>query len=49
MLQQNSWPVLEYDDSTTAKLNPAHMIGAGFDTDKMVITFFSRSDRETVI
>ncbi len=40
MLQQNSWPVLEYDDSTTAKLNPAHMIGAGFDTDKMVITFF---------
>lgn len=40
MLNKNDWPVLEYDDAPTAKLNPSHFAGAGFDTDKMVITFF---------
>ncbi|MBR4768694.1 MAG: nucleoside phosphorylase [Lachnospiraceae bacterium] len=40
MLYQNTWPVLEYDDNPAAKLNPAHYAGGGFDTDKLVITFF---------
>ena len=40
MFYGNEWPVLEYDDNPTAKLNPAHFAGNGFDTDKMVITFF---------
>ncbi len=40
MLYRNDWPVLEYDDSPTAKLNPEHFVGESFDTDKMVITFF---------
>ena len=41
MLRQEDWPILEYDDNPTAKLNPSHFAGEGFDTDKMVITFFS--------
>ena len=40
MFYGNDWPVLEYDDNPTAKLNPAHFAGNGFDTDRMVITFF---------
>ena len=40
MLQKNDFPVLEFDDDPSAKLNPAHFSGDGFDTDKMVITFF---------
>ena len=40
MLQKNDWPVLEYDDNPQALLNPAQCAGKGFDTDKMVITFF---------
>ena len=40
MLHRNAWPILEYDDSPTAKLNPSHYVGDGFDTDKLVITFF---------
>ncbi len=40
MLYKNDFPVLEYDDNPIAKLNPAHFAGDGFDTDKMVITFF---------
>lgn len=40
MFYEKEWPVLEYDDSPTAKLNPSHYAGDGFDTDKMVITFF---------
>ena len=40
MLHRNEWPILEYDDNPTAKLNPTHFSGEGFDTDKMVITFF---------
>ncbi len=40
MIQKKSWPVLEYDNNPVAKLNPAHFSGEGFDTDKMVITFF---------
>ena len=40
MIYKSSWPVLEYDDNPVAKLNPTHYSGDGFDTDKMVITFF---------
>ena len=40
MFYKKEWPVLEYDDNPVAKLNPQHFSGEGFDTDKMVITFF---------
>ncbi len=40
MFYRNSLPILEFDDSPVAKLNPTHFSGGGFDTDKMVITFF---------
>ncbi len=40
MFRKKDWPVLEYDDNPSAKLNPSHFAGEGFDTDKMVITFF---------
>ena len=40
MLLKDNWPVLEFDDNPVAKLNPTHFSGDGFDTDKMVITFF---------
>jgi len=40
MLHKSNWPVMEFDDNPIAKLNPTHFSGDGFDTDKMVITFF---------
>ena len=40
MIHRDKWPVLEFDDNPIAKLNPTHFAGDGFDTDKMVITFF---------
>lgn len=40
MFFENNWPVLEYDDSPEAMLNPSHYAGKGFDTDRLVITFF---------
>lgn len=40
MLSQNDFPVLEFDDSPTAKLNPTNFAHEKFATDKMVITFF---------
>lgn len=40
MFHKHNLPVLEYDDNPIAKLNPTHFSGDGFDTDKMVITFF---------
>lgn len=40
MLEKNEYPVLEYDDSPTAKLNPENFADRKFDTDRMVITFF---------
>ena len=40
MLYENNWPVMEFDDNPVAKLNPTHFSGDGFDTDKLVITFF---------
>ncbi len=40
MLQNSSFPILEFDDNPVAVLNPSHYAGDGFDTDKLVITFF---------
>ena len=40
MLHRNDWPIMEFDGNPTAKLNPTHFSGSGFDTNKMVITFF---------
>lgn len=40
MFYSNAFPILEFDDHPTAKLNPAHFAGEKFKTDKMVITFF---------
>lgn len=40
MFTRNEFPILEFDDSKTAKLNPSHFKDRPFDTNKMVITFF---------
>lgn len=39
-LHENPFPILEFDENKTAKLNPVHFVDRKFDTDKMVITFF---------
>lgn len=40
MLNNNTFPVLEFDDNPTAKLNPANFGETKFEADKLVITFF---------
>ncbi len=40
MIRQSEFPILEFDDAKTAKLNPGSFQPGRFDTDKMVITFF---------
>ena len=40
MIDPNAYPVLEYDDEKTAKLNPTSFVDESFPTDKLVITFF---------
>ena len=40
MMTKNPYPILEFDDNKTAKLNPSVFVSHPFDTDKMVITFF---------
>ena len=40
MFIENDFPVLEFDDNPTAKLNPANFAHEKFETNKMVITFF---------
>lgn len=40
MLTENKFPILEFDDNKTAKLNPASFAEKSFDTNKMIITFF---------
>ncbi len=52
MLSRHAFPVMEFDDSPTAKLNPVHF-AEKFDTDKLVITFFPEvieklGDREEI-
>jgi hypothetical protein len=38
--RENPFPILEFDEATTAKLNPSSFTPGRFDTDRMVITFF---------
>ena len=40
MYTESPWPVMEYDDSPSAMLNPSNCVERPFDTDRMVITFF---------
>ncbi len=46
MLTKNEWPVLEFDSSPTAQLNPTAFVQEKFDTNKMVITFFPEAVRK---
>lgn len=40
MLTENPCPLLEFDDSETAVLNPSAFVDRPFATDKLVVTFF---------
>ncbi len=40
MLHENPYPILEFDDERSAKLNPSAFADEKLDSDKMVITFF---------
>ncbi|MCR5676389.1 MAG: nucleoside phosphorylase [Lachnospiraceae bacterium] len=40
MLKQHEFPIMEFDDASTAKLNPASFGPGRFSADKLVITFF---------
>ena len=40
MYRDNPFPILEFDEAITAKLNPSNFASERFDTDRMVITFF---------
>lgn len=40
MIIENKFPILEFDDSKAAKLNPVSFVDKPFETNKMIITFF---------
>ncbi len=40
MLTANKYPIFEFDDNKTAKLNPTAFVDRLFETDRLVITFF---------
>lgn len=40
MIKENEYPILEFDNNKTAKLNPTSCGESFFDTNKLVITFF---------
>ena len=40
MITGKEYPILEFDDNKTAKLNPKSFVQQAFDTDKLIITFF---------
>ena len=40
MITEKEYPILEFDDNKTAKLNPESFVQQTFDTDKLIITFF---------
>lgn len=40
MMTGNEYPILEFDDDKTAKLNPTAFEQQAFDTDRLIITFF---------
>lgn len=39
-MEKKAFPILEFDEAAEAKLNPSLLADPGFDTDKLVITFF---------
>lgn len=41
MISERQYPILEYDDNKVAKLNPGSCSEGEFDTNKLIITFFS--------
>ena len=40
MIRENKYPILEFDNNRTAKINPTTFSEKSFETDKLVITFF---------
>ncbi|MGN0634048.1 MAG: nucleoside phosphorylase [Oscillospiraceae bacterium] len=40
MIAENKYPILEFDDSNIAKLNPVSFVDKPFETNKLIITFF---------
>lgn len=40
MFLEHDFPVLEFDQSEEAKINPSHFVTKKFETDKLIITFF---------
>ncbi len=40
MIIEHDFPIMEFDDNKTAKLNPVNFVGEKFDTNKLIITFF---------
>ena len=40
MMMNDAYPILEYDDSRDAKLNPSSVAKGKFETNKLIITFF---------
>ena len=42
-MRRHDYPILEYDDSRTAKLNPVNLGEAPLSTDKLVIAFFGEA------
>lgn len=45
---KNAYPILEYDDNATAKLNPTTFAAEPFETNKLIITFFPEVMNELV-
>lgn len=39
-MNESRYPILEFDDAKTAKLNPSNFADQTFETDKLIITFF---------
>ncbi|MGN1415755.1 MAG: nucleoside phosphorylase [Oscillospiraceae bacterium] len=40
MIAENKYPILEFDDSNIAKINPISFVEKPFETNKLIITFF---------
>ncbi len=55
MIRENEYPILEFDNDITAKLNPTSFGESSLSTNKLVITFFPEvidklaADEEIVI
>lgn len=40
MITESKYPIFEFDDNKTAKINPTALADQSFETDKLIITFF---------